>query len=107
MTIGFEDGEVQPSSFLTVKEYVVAAVRFEIVVLVPVPDVVAPPGVLVSVQVPVAGSPLSTTLPVETLQEGCVMVPTRGAVGVTGCVLMVTVAEGGETQPIELVTVKL
>lgn len=54
------------------------------VVLVSVPVVVVPPGERVSVQVPVAGSPVSTTLPVETLHEGCVMVSTTGAVGVTG-----------------------
>lgn len=107
MTTGPEDVDVHPSSFLTVNVYVVPAARFEIVVLVPDPVVVAPPGDRVSVQVPVAGRPFSTTLPVETLQVGWVMVPTTGAVGVTGWGLMVTVDVGGETQPMELVTVKL
>ena len=55
-----------------------------IVVLVPDPVVVAPPGFLVIVHVPDDGNPLSTTLPVEVAQEGCVIVPTTGAVGVAG-----------------------
>jgi hypothetical protein len=38
-------------------------------VLVPVP-VFVPPGVLVNVQVPVAGKPFRTTLPVATVQVG-------------------------------------
>jgi len=54
------------------------------VVLVPEPVVVVPPGVLVSVHVPVAGKPLNTTLPVATAHVGCVIVPTTGAVGVAG-----------------------
>jgi len=76
-------------------------------VLVPEPVVVVPPGERVSVQVPVAGSPVNITLPVETLHEGWVMDSTTGAVGVAGWGLIVTVSEGGDTQPIELVTVKL
>ena len=40
------------------------------VVLVPDPLVVVPPGVLVKVQLPLAGKPLNTTLPVETAQVG-------------------------------------
>ena len=52
------------------------------VLLIPVPVVVVPPGVLVIVQVPVAGKPFNTTLPVASAQVGWVMVPTVGAVGV-------------------------
>ncbi len=62
-------------------------------VLVPVPVVVVPPGVLVRVQVPEAGSPLSGTLPVVSPQAGWVIVPTVGAVGVTGGVLITACAE--------------
>lgn len=51
-----------------------------IVALEPDPVVVFPPGLRVTVQVP-AGSPLSTTLPVETVHVGWVMVPTTGAAG--------------------------
>ena len=56
----------------------------DIVVLVPVPVVVFPPGLRVNVQVPEEGNPLSTTLPVATLQVGCVMLSTIGTVGVAG-----------------------
>ena len=50
----------------------------------PEPVVVVPPGDLVSVQVPVAGKPFKTTLPVAKVQVGWVIVPTVGAVGVAG-----------------------
>ena len=40
------------------------------VVLVPGPVVVVPPGVLVNVHVPDEGKPLKTTLPVATAQVG-------------------------------------
>lgn len=42
---------------------------------------VAPPGERVRVQVPVAGSPVSSTLPVATEQVGWVIVPTTGGEG--------------------------
>jgi hypothetical protein len=61
----------------------VPAASPDIVVLVPVP-VVIPAGVLVNVQIPVAGNPLKTTLPVATVHDGWVIVPTTGAVGVDG-----------------------
>ena len=54
------------------------------VVLIPVPAVVTPPGVLVSVHVPVAGNSFNTTIPVAVAQVGCVIAPTDGAVGVAG-----------------------
>ena len=50
------------------------------VVLVPVP--VIDPGLMV--QVPDAGKPFSTTLPVATRQVGWVIGPTDGSVGVGG-----------------------
>ncbi len=50
------------------------------VVLVVLPVVVTPPGVLVMVQLPL-GSPLNTTLPVGVVQMGWVIAPTMGAVG--------------------------
>jgi hypothetical protein len=61
------------------------------------------PGLIV--HVPVAGNPLNATLPVPTLQVGWVIVPTVGAVGVAGWVLITTLAEAGEIQPEALVTV--
>jgi len=53
------------------------------VVLVPVPGVVVPPGVLVNVQVPVAGKPFNTTLPVDAEHVGCVIVAATGPEGET------------------------
>jgi hypothetical protein len=61
------------------------------------------PGLIV--HVPVAGNPLNATLPVPTLQVGWVIVPTVGAVGVAGWVLITTLAEDGEIHPEALVTV--
>lgn len=48
----------------------VPAASPDIVVLVPDPVVVVPPGVLVKVQVPVAGKPSKTTLPVAIVHVG-------------------------------------
>jgi hypothetical protein len=75
-----DDDEVHPAELVTVKVYVPDGTP-EIVALVPVPEVVIPPGVRVSVHVPVDGKPLNTTLPVGTEQVGLVIVPTTGAVG--------------------------
>ena len=71
----------------------------------PVPVVVVPPGVLVSIQLPEAGNPFNTTLPVATEQVGWVIVPTVGAVGEDGWAVITTLPEAGETQPEEFVTV--
>jgi hypothetical protein len=76
------------------------------VVLVLVPEVVLPPGLLVRVQVPEDGSPLSLTVPVETPQVGCVRVPTTGVLGVTGCVLITAELEPLDVQPSALRTVQ-
>jgi hypothetical protein len=77
------------------------------VVLVPVPEVIVPPGVLVNVHVPVEGRPLNKTLPVAEAHVGWVIVPATGADGVTGCALMTTLADASDTQPEVLVTVKV
>jgi len=53
-------------------------------VVIPVPVEVLPPGNLVSVHVPVDGKPFKTTLPVATVQFGWVIVPVKGAAGVSG-----------------------
>ena len=69
------------------------------------PVEVTAPGVLVKVQVPVAGKPLKATLPVAVAQVGWVMVPTIGAAGVAGCALMTMAADATEIQPAALVRV--
>ncbi len=78
--------------------------RFVIVALVPVP--VIAPGLIV--QVPVAGRPFNTTVPVEAAQaEGCVIIPTTGAVGATGAASIITSADGRDMHPAAAVTLKL
>ena len=67
--------------------------------VVPVPVEVTFPGLLVRVHVPDAGSPLNITLPVARLQVGWVIVPTIGADGVTGWVLITILAEEEELHP--------
>ena len=62
------------------------------------------PGFIVHVP---AGKPLNITLPVAKAHVGWVIVPTVGAVGVTGCVLITTLEEATEIQPEAFVTVKL
>lgn len=62
------------------------------------------PGLMV--QFP-AGKPLNTTLPVETKHVGCVIELIAGAEGVTGCTLIITLADAGEIHPEELVTVNV
>jgi len=64
-----DEGEVHPAALVTVKEYVPGSNPVT-VVLVPVPVVITPSGLLVSVQVPVEGRPLRITLPVGTVHEG-------------------------------------
>ena len=75
--------------------------------VVPVPVIVEPPGVAVTVQVPDDGSPLKSTLPVAVVQVGWVIVPTTGADGVSGCALITKLAVGVDVHPSALVTVKV
>jgi hypothetical protein len=56
---------------------------------VPVPLVIIPLGLRVKAHESVFGKPLNTTLPVETLQLGCVITPTMGVLAVQGTILMV------------------
>ena len=65
------------------------------------------PGIRVRVHVPVAGSPLKATLPVDRAQVGWIMSPTAGADGVSGWAFITTFGEAAETHPFELVTVKV
>ena len=74
------------------------------VVVAPVPVIAM--GLMV--HVPVAGRPLNTTLPVVDIhEEGCVIVPTIGAVGAEGATCMITSADGTDIHPAALVTSKL
>lgn len=76
------------------------------VVVLPVPVVVIPPGERVIVQVPVTGKPFNITLPVGTKQVGCVSVPTTGAGGADGRALITMFADTTEVQA-AIVTVKV
>ena len=78
-----------------------------IVELVPVPVVDTVPGYLIIVQVPTEGNPARTTLPVAKIHDGGVIVPTKGAEGMDGCVFITTFPDGDETHPVELATVKV
>lgn len=78
-----------------------------IVVFVPAPLVFTVPGYLVRVQVPVAGKPLSITLPVAMVHDGWIILFTTGAEGVGGCCSMITSDERAEVHPSEFVTSKL
>jgi hypothetical protein len=78
--------------------------RFVIVVVEPVP--VIPPGLIV--HVPAAGKPFNITLPVVDVQEeGCVTVPTIGAVGAAGAIFITTLADSTDMHPASLVMLKL
>lgn len=91
--------EVHPETLVTVKLYVPGA-KPVTDLLVPVP--VIAPGLTVHVP---EGKPLKSTLPVVTVQVGCITVPTTGADGVAGCAIIVAFADAAEVHPTELVTV--
>jgi len=99
------DGEeIHPAELVTVYVYVPGASP-EIVVPVPVPEEVIPPGFRVNVQVPGVGKPFNTTLPVATEQVGWVIVPMLGAAGVAGWAFITMLPVGGDVHPAALVTV--
>jgi len=75
--------------------------------LIPVPEVVTVPGYRVRVHVPLAGKLLKTTLPVDRIHVGAVIVPTIGAAGVVGCAGITALVDAAEVHPTEFVTVKL
>jgi len=106
ITTSADGADIQLYEFVTVKVYVPGG-RVGTVVLIPVPVFVTPPGVRVTVHVPVEGSPFKTTLPVETEHVGCVIVPGTGGSDTGGCALITTLADCADTQPLALVTVKV
>lgn len=64
-----EGADIQPAAFVTVNVYVPDG-RGVTVAEAPVPDIVTPPGLLVSIQVPVEGNPFNTTLPLDIAHVG-------------------------------------
>ena len=101
ITTSTDCNEEHPPTFVTVKLYV-PVIRSEIVTLLVFP--VIPPGLIVQF---LGGKPLNITLPVETLQVGCVIAPTTGVDGTKGCVLITIFSDTAEVHPTSLVTVKL
>lgn len=101
-----EAADVQPVEFVTEKVCVPDG-SGETFAEAPVPDIVTPPGLLVSVQDPDAGNPLSTTLPVEVAQVGWVISPITGTDGADGCGLITTFAVEADIHPSELVTINV
>ena len=69
MTTLADAGDEHPEALVTVKEYIPVASP-DIVLVIPVPVVVVPPGDLVNVHEPDTGKPLNATLPVATAQVG-------------------------------------
>jgi len=94
-----DKAEVQPAALVTVKECVPDDRPVTIVEEVD-PDI--EPGLII--QFP-AGRLLSTTLPVATEHEGCVIAPIIGAEGVSGCTGITTFADKPDMHPSALVTV--
>ena len=78
-----EGTDRHPSFVVTVKLYV-PVWRPVIVMLVPVPEDETVPGYLINVQLPLEGNPDNTTLPVDSVQPGGVIVPATGAEGIRG-----------------------
>ena len=101
-----DDAEVHPDALATVKLYVPAGSP-DMVVLLPDPEVVVPPGFLVSVQLPAEGKPPRVTLPVGNMHVGCMIVPTVGAEGVAGCTFIPALVETAEVHPVASVTLKV
>jgi hypothetical protein len=71
----------------------------EIVVVVPVPVINNPSGLLEIVQVPLPGKPLKPTLPVDIEHVGCDTVPITGAEGGAGWLIIITLTDGCEIHP--------
>ena len=92
---------------MTVNVYVVFGDKPVNVVVVPVPVAVKPPGDDVIVHVPEDGKPDKSTLPVGDKQDGCVIVPTTGAVGFDGIALTTAFEDATEVQPAAFVTVNV
>ena len=75
--------------------------------VVPEPVIVVEPTDSVTVQVPIAGKPLRSTLPVAVAQVGWVIAPTTGAEGVEGWALITALPDAIEVHPEALVTLNV
>lgn len=91
---------------VTVNVYIPSGIPV-IVVVVPVPVLITEPGVLLTVHVPVEGNPMSTTLPVDDAQVGCVTDSILGSRGIGGCSLITTLPDAADVHPAALVTVNV
>ena len=97
-----EAPDVQPEEVkFTVNVYVVLADNPEKLAVVAEPVMVAPPGLAVTVHA-AAGKPLRATVAVANAQVGWVIVPTTGAVGVTGWAVITALPDAGDEQPPEV-----
>ena len=56
---------------------------------------------------PVADKLFSSTLPVDSVQDGGVMVPTTGISGFDGCELIINISDATDAHPTELITVNV
>jgi hypothetical protein len=64
-------------------------------VAIPEPETVTPPGLAITVQLPVEGNPLNPTVPVTEAQLGCTILPVTGARGMVLTVRVKTAVAGG------------
>ena len=102
ISISADTEEIHPFELVTVYLYVCPAVSPEIVWEVPVPEIAAP---IFGVNVQLEGKLVNTTLPVATVQVGCVIIPTIGGDWIATA-LIGTDAEFNEVQtPLETVKV--
>lgn len=69
ITTSGEDGDVHPEALVTVKYHVPDAISVTVRVG-PLPFMLLVPGSRCTVQLPASGSPLSETLPIDTVQDG-------------------------------------
>jgi len=97
ITAGPEEAEVHPDdNNVTVNKYVLPPGNPVKVAVEVFPLIWDPPGVAVTTHEE-TGNPLKST-ELKMIQVGCVIAPTTGAAGVTGCVLIIISAETSEVQ---------
>ena len=80
MTTLADEADVHPKLSVTINVYVPGS-STDIIVLVPLPVEVTPPGVRVNVHEPTPGKLFIVTLPVANAHVGCVIAPNVGVAG--------------------------